>query len=630
MRMDKAHWPRCLLWHGWLPTLSGVNGASPWAIDATESAAYLVEVALGRYSSGLISDWELSGDFDHDDAAASLTDHPDVWTDGSLILDRVTGVSSSGSGFFAHQDQRFWRGCRWCHVDGVHPDLDRVSCRGFSSVPGPLQTIQRAEMWGVVLALQTSRAVHLGVDNLGVVRHVDRLLRGSRGPKPFELVNDGDLLLLLEHMLNLRGLDTVRISKVKGHADDAMVLHGQVRQDDRLGNDAADEAADFGRRRVSPAVIDARRNLSGVCARWYPVVLDLHRFFIAISRAVVSHDGLGGTAPDPLVWSAGALRKRRRLVHAVRDRAFLPGPPGIWSSDWFQVPGTVVCAEDVALWPCTPGLLVKWVSFLSTLHWLVGDLDLGVGGISYVELLILYELWAGERLFLEKAHPRYLRPGRPISVSAVPFGPGIDIWRSCRFIGALMRSLCLLPGGLRRFVPCSIGANHCRLRHIGWEKCGHGLTSRPRESASELFLNELLSLFRYPPKSGRALLNGTLPLRYCAVRFAHSTPTWRIPASGQVSRLIAAYPGSAGDCSSEVSAFRVPLVSRFQLVRKRFRLNRKTPAHLVGRLTHSRPRVWKRLRQVGFFHPSMPDHTRRRCDHAVWDSVHEHDRVGVG
>ena len=63
----------------------------------------------------------------------------------------------------------------------------------------------------------------------------------------------------------------------------------------------------------------------------------------------------------------------------------------------------------------------------------------------------MYELWAGERLFLEKAHPRYLRPGRPISVSAVPVGPGIDIWRSCRFIGALMRSLCLLPGGLRRF-----------------------------------------------------------------------------------------------------------------------------------------------------------------------------------
>ena len=154
---------------------------------------------------------------------------------------------------------------------------------------------------------------------------------------------------------------------------------------------------------------------------------------------------------------------------------------------------------------------------------------LGVGGVSHLELLILYELWAGERLSLEKAHARYLRPGRPISVSAVPLGPGIDIWRSCRFIGSLMRSLCLLPRVLRRFVPCSIGANHCRLRHVGWEKCGHALTSQPRESASELFLN-------------------ALHLRYCAARFAYSTPTWRLPASGHVGRLVAAYPDSASDC----------------------------------------------------------------------------------
>ena len=33
---------------------------------------------------------------------------------------------------------------------------------------------------------------------------------------------------------------------------------------------------------------------------------------------------------------------------------------------------------------------------------------------------------------------------------------------------------------------------------------------------------------------------------------------------------------------------------------------------------------------MGFSDLSMPDHTRRRCDHAVWGSVHEHDRVGVG
>ena len=193
-----------------------------------------------------------------------------------------------------------------------------------------------------------------------------------------------------------------------------------------------------------------------------------------------------------------------------------------------------------------------------------------------------------------------------------------------------MRSLCSLPGGLRRFVPCSSGANHCRLRHIGWEKCGHGLTSRPRESASELFLNELLSLFRYPVGSGRALLSGTLPLRYCAVRFAHSTPTWRLPGSGQVRGLVAAYPGSAGCRDGAVVDLRVFRGYGSGSVRKRFRLNRKTPAHFVGVLAHSRPRIWKRLRQVGYFDHSMPDQTRRRCDHAVLDSAHAHDRVGVG
>ena len=57
--------------------------------------------------------------------------------------------------------------------------------------------------------------------------------------------------------------------------------------------------------------------------------------------------------------------------------------------------------------------------------------DFGVGGVSYVEMLILYELWAGERLALEKAHPRYLRPGRPTSVSAVPFQLGILLLLRC-------------------------------------------------------------------------------------------------------------------------------------------------------------------------------------------------------
>ena len=55
------------------------------------------------------------------------------------------------------------------------------------SVPGLPQTLQRAELWGVLLALQAA-------DNLSIVRHLGRLLDGNFGPCPAELAKDGDLV----------------------------------------------------------------------------------------------------------------------------------------------------------------------------------------------------------------------------------------------------------------------------------------------------------------------------------------------------------------------------------------------------------------------------------------------------
>ena len=69
------------------------------------------------------------------------------------------------------------------------------------------------------------------------------------------------------------------------------------------------------------------------------------------------------------------------------------------------------------------------VTFLGTLQWPAVAGYLGVDGVSPVELLILSELWAGERLVFEKAVPKYCRAGRANS------GPGIDLLRSCRFTG---------------------------------------------------------------------------------------------------------------------------------------------------------------------------------------------------
>ena len=135
-------------------------------------------------------------------------------------------------------------------------------------------------------------------------------------------------------MFGRRGEGTVRITQVKGQADEDMVKSSQVREVDLIGNDKEDEAADFGRGRVDPGVIDARRNLSGVCSLWYPIKLELHLFFSAKSRSVVNNEESTGTAPDPLVWSAGSLPSKRRIVHAVRNNPMLPAPGHKWDSGW--------------------------------------------------------------------------------------------------------------------------------------------------------------------------------------------------------------------------------------------------------------------------------------------------------
>ena len=60
-------------------------------------------------------------------------------------------------------------------------------CRAFMLVPGPLQTVQRAEFWGAIISLQAYWLCHLGIDNLSVAGSIGRLLdRGCLAkPLPF-------------------------------------------------------------------------------------------------------------------------------------------------------------------------------------------------------------------------------------------------------------------------------------------------------------------------------------------------------------------------------------------------------------------------------------------------------------
>ena len=88
-------------------------------------------------------------------------------------------------------------------------------CRAFLPVPGVLQTVQRAEFSGALLAMQAYWPCHLGIDNLNVVRSIGRLLDADCSAKPLPLGKDCDLVALVQYMIRTRGRETVRVTKVK-------------------------------------------------------------------------------------------------------------------------------------------------------------------------------------------------------------------------------------------------------------------------------------------------------------------------------------------------------------------------------------------------------------------------------
>ena len=268
-----------------------------------------------------------------------------------------------------------------CYLPCLIGEVRGVGCIVLSQVL--FRQFRGLRFGGVLVALQGQIALHVGVDNLNVVNHPSSLIAGRWSGRPLPLVNDGDLLGLAREILHSRGRGTTLVSKVKGHADEGLVGLGRVREVDRFGNNEADAAANLGRRRVHDSVTDARRLFISACAHWYPIVRDLQHFFVAIARTVVNHDDSGSTTLHPTVWSTAVNPKRWRFHRAVRDTV------------WRSTQRAEVTEDDIRVWPFSVGLLVKISHLLATLRWPEGVHDLGVGGVSYLELLILYERWAG-------------------------------------------------------------------------------------------------------------------------------------------------------------------------------------------------------------------------------------------
>ena len=97
--------------------MAALSGARSSGVCFGGAAVYAhVTVSWGLFCShfGRVGP---SHDFSAEDARRRLPDLPDVWTDGSLVGDEITGACFGGAGVCAHVSGSAWFHRRWGHLD---------------------------------------------------------------------------------------------------------------------------------------------------------------------------------------------------------------------------------------------------------------------------------------------------------------------------------------------------------------------------------------------------------------------------------------------------------------------------------------------------------------------------------
>jgi hypothetical protein len=136
-------------------------------------------------------------------------------------------------------------------------------------IPGRINSSTRSEAHGLLIAICTKGAVHIGIDNLTVVERASQLLnlaehlcttrqieatsstrhglafeiaRRLRKPerKHWAMQRDGDVWAAIWNVMLAKGPSTIRVSKVKGHATERDVAEGRSTAVHRLCNNVAD------------------------------------------------------------------------------------------------------------------------------------------------------------------------------------------------------------------------------------------------------------------------------------------------------------------------------------------------------------------------------------------------------
>ena len=138
MSLDRSRWPRCVLWHGWLPGLSRGDERSSWAASFVSWLVLSWNVAWVPIRWITLVFWTPPDYWDADDLALEMPDAPNIWTDGSRVdYSSVGDFEVAGAGVYLPAAEVAFESAAWGVAEECG-DARLERCRAFMPIPGVL------------------------------------------------------------------------------------------------------------------------------------------------------------------------------------------------------------------------------------------------------------------------------------------------------------------------------------------------------------------------------------------------------------------------------------------------------------------------------------------------------------
>ncbi len=214
--------------------------------------------------------------------AEDAPDTINVYSDGSLKYGAKPVWALGAAGLWWPKRTGRHISVAECEISHWEPGPDGL--RMYTALPGFGGSFTRTELAAGILALAADDAVHIGTDSQSFLHkalYVLQFCKEGRAPKrPWGTHKDGDLWRVFHEFAKQRGHASIRLSKVQGRATQKQVDEGKVKNEDRRGNDEADETAKKGNKMHGEGLVKVAGWMFERHRRYTAFIKDIHNHII--------------------------------------------------------------------------------------------------------------------------------------------------------------------------------------------------------------------------------------------------------------------------------------------------------------------------------------------------------------